>query len=133
MKNAANTHALLDQTVVTDLERRLLAMLEEKDTLICELQQQVKSLAHQVDWFTRQIFGQKSEKRDMADNPYQTTIADVIKDLPELPKTTVDDKKTFTVTRGKAKKNALEGSPEDSGIRLTPAYPLKKSHYPRPN
>ena len=65
MKNAANTHALLDQTVVTDLERRLLAMLEEKDAIIRELQQQVKSLAHQVDWFTRQIFGQKSERRDI--------------------------------------------------------------------
>jgi transposase len=126
MKNAANIHALLDQTVVTDLERRLLAMLEEKDTLICELQQQVKSLAHQVDWFTRQIFGQKSEKRDMADNPYQTTIADVLKDLPELPKTTNDDKKTFTVTRGKAKKNPLEGSPEDSGIRFDPSVPVEE-------
>lgn len=124
MKNAANKPS--NQTVTTDLERRLLVMLEEKNAVIGELQQQVKSLAQQVDWFTRQVFGQKSEKRDMTDNPYQTTIADVLKTLPELPKAKEEEKQTFTVTRGKAKKNTLEGSPEDSGIRFDPSVPVEE-------
>ena len=101
-------------------------MLEEKNAVIGELQQQVKSFAQQVDWFTRQVFGQKSEKRDMTDNPYQTTIADVLKTLPELPKAKEEEKQTFTVTRGKAKKNTLEGSPDDSGIRFDPSVPVEE-------
>ena len=124
MKNAANKPS--NQTVTTDLERRLLVMLEEKNAVIGELQQQVKSFAQQVDWFTRQVFGQKSEKRDMTDNPYQTTIADVLKTLPELPKAKEEEKQTFTVTRGKAKKNTLEGSPDDSGIRFDPSVPVEE-------
>jgi transposase len=31
------------------------------------------------------MFGEKHEKHNMEDNPYQTTIADILNPLPELP------------------------------------------------
>jgi transposase len=45
-----------------------------------ELRQQNAALQHQLDWFRRQIFGQKSEKR-LFDNPLQMSLGD----LPLLP------------------------------------------------
>jgi hypothetical protein len=48
-------------------------------------------LEQQLSWFKRQIFGEKSEKRDMTDNPYQQTIADLLKELPDAPKSSDDE------------------------------------------
>jgi transposase len=61
----------------------------------------------------------------MEDNPYQTTIADILNPLPELPGK--DEKKqTVTYQRGTAKKNALDGSPNDSGLRFSPDIPVEE-------
>ncbi|MFT5084559.1 MAG: transposase [Lentisphaeria bacterium] len=60
-------------------------MEENKDKTIKTLQEQLKDIQHQLDWFKRQMFGEKSEKHNMEDNPYQTTIADILNPLPELP------------------------------------------------
>ena len=57
----------------------------KKDREIASLQSQLKNLQHQLDWYKRQVFGEKSEKRNMDDNPYQTTIADILSPLPQLP------------------------------------------------
>jgi predicted RNase H-like nuclease (RuvC/YqgF family) len=54
--------------------------------IIAEQDEKIQSLEQQLSWFKRQIFGEKSEKRDMTDNPYQQTIADLLKDLPDAPK-----------------------------------------------
>ena len=45
----------------------------EMDQLRVTIEQQnehIQTLQHQLEWFKRQLFGEKSEKRDMADNPY---------------------------------------------------------------
>ncbi len=91
-----------------------------------DLQVKVKSLEQQLVWFKRQLFGEKSEKFDMTDNPYQVTIADVLSNLPELPKTENDDKQTISYQRGKAKKNNLEGTPDDSGLRFDESVPVEE-------
>jgi len=91
-----------------------------------DLQLKVKSLEQQLVWFKRQLFGEKSEKFDMTDNPHQVTIADVLNDLPELPKTEDDDKQTVSYQRGKAKKDKLEGTPDDSGLRFDESVPVEE-------
>jgi transposase len=91
-----------------------------------DLQLKVKSLEQQLVWFKRQLFGEKSEKFDMTDNPYQVTIADVLNDLPELPTTAHEEKQTISYQRGKAKKNHLEGSPDDSGLRFDESVTVKE-------
>ncbi len=62
----------------------------------------------------------------MTDNPYQYTIADLLKDLPEPVNTVAAEKETVTYQRGKAKKNGLEGSPDDSGLRFDDSVPVKE-------
>lgn len=99
---------------------------EDKDKIIKKLQEQLKDLQHQLDWFKRQMFGQKSEKRNMEDNPYQMTIADILNSLPELPETEEEKKQTITYQRGTAKKRALDGSPNDSGLRFSPDVPVEE-------
>jgi transposase len=97
-----------------------------QDELVVSLQEKVQSLEQQLNWFKRQLFGEKSEKFDMTDNPYQQTIADVLGQLPELPDKPNAEKETITYQRGKAKKNALEGSPEDSGLRFDDSVPVEE-------
>lgn len=99
------------------------ALLEKT---IIEKNEEIGHLKHQVAWFKRQLFGEKSEKRDMTDTPYQQTIVDLLKELPEIPKAPEDDKQTITFQRGKAKKNGLEGSPDDSGLRFDEGVPVEE-------
>jgi predicted RNase H-like nuclease (RuvC/YqgF family) len=110
-KNTAKNNELLD------------AQLRE---IITEQAEKIQSLEQQLNWFKRQIFGEKSEKRDMTDNPYQQTIADLLKELPDTPKSSDDEKQTVTYQRGKAKKNNLDGTPDDSGLRFDEQVPVEE-------
>lgn len=98
---------------------KLRAVVEQKD-------ERIQALEHQLNWFKRQLFGEKSEKRDMTDNPYQQTIADLLKELPESPRDPKEDKQTISYQRGKAKKNALDGTPDDSGLRFDDSVPVEE-------
>ncbi len=86
----------------------------------------IQSLEQQINWFKRQIFGEKSEKFDMTDNPYQHTIADILDELPGVPVNPLEEKQTISYQRGKAKKNALEGTPDDSGLRFDEDVPVEE-------
>lgn len=101
------------------LNDQLRAVVEEKD-------EKIQALEHQLNWFKRQLFGEKSEKRDMTDNPHQQTIADLLKELPEVPERPEEDKQTISYQRGKAKKNALDGTPDDSGLRFDDSVPVEE-------
>ena len=100
----------------------------EMDQLRATIEQQnehIQTLQHQLDWFKRQLFGEKSEKRDMADNPYQHTIAELLAELPAVVRVP-EEKQTIHYQRGVAKKNALEGTPEDSGLRFDESVPVEE-------
>ena len=53
---------------------------------ICELRQLIDSLRQQIEWFKRQIFGQKSE-RFIEENPDQMLLDLNIKETEEIPET----------------------------------------------
>lgn len=91
-----------------------------------DLQLKVNRLEQQLRWFKRQLFGEKSEQFDMTDNPHQMTIADVLKDLPELPRLEDEEKQTVSYQRGKAKKDHLDGTPDDSGLRFDESVPVEE-------
>ena len=110
---------------------QLVALLQYKDQQTAALMQQFQSLQQQLDWFKRQLFGQKSEKRNFADNPYQMTIAELLKDVPAVPET-VEQKQTIAYERGKAKKNALDNAQNDSGLRFDDSVPVKEIHVDAP-
>lgn len=56
-----------------------------------DLQRQVQTLAHQLEWFRRQLFGQKSEKRVVSPDPAQMYLGELpIPDTqPDVPGKTV--------------------------------------------
>lgn len=123
--DAKNSVACMDQAASV--------LLAEKDKMIDILKGQpalsekrFESLKQQLEWFKRQIFGEKPENWDMADTLYKTTIADLWKELPEIPEETEELKQTVTYQRGKTKKDVLEGSPEDSGLRFSKDVPVEE-------
>ena len=121
-----------ENTPTVETIQHLLSMVSQQEITNKQLEEKVQTLEHQLAWFKKQLFGQKSERRDYLDHPFQTTIADVLGEaaLPQPP----DDepKKTITYQRGKAKKNALDGSPEDSGLRFDDSVPVEEIHLSAP-
>lgn len=85
------------------------------------LQDQVESLTkdkarleRQVAWFQRQLFGQKSEKREF-DSPLQGTLNDLFDTLLEPPP--AKEEKVDVPAHQRKKKN-YPGTPDDSGLRF---------------
>lgn len=85
---------LLDEIKTLDPKKiqALLSMLEQKEKALQaqenklhSQEEKIHSLQHQLDWFKRQLFGQKSEKKDFTDQPYQTTIAELFGAPPTPP------------------------------------------------
>lgn len=124
MKTPSKSHSeSIDYTALS--VEQLVALLQQKDQQTAALAQQFQSLQQQLDWFKRQLFGQKSEKRNFEDNPYQTTIAELLKDVPAVPEIT-EEKQTISYERGKAKKNALDNAQNDSGLRFDDSVPVEE-------
>ena len=116
IKHSVNTSTNTHAEVLVDTLRITVGQQQEK----------IQSLEQQLNWFKRQLFGQKSEKRSVENNPYQQTIAELLQDLPAAPQSLDSEKQTISYQRGKAKKNALEGSPDDSGLRFDDTVPVEE-------
>lgn len=85
------------------------------------LQQENRSLRQQLDWFKRQLFGSKSEKR-LIENPDQLTLADILG--PDAPAAPPPDTEAITYTRRKGKQRAAD-CVTDSGLRFDPDVPIE--------
>ena len=109
----------------------MVSMLQKKDKQLQDQEEKIHSLQHQLDWFKRQLFGQKSEKRDFSDHPYQMTIAALFDD-PDKSKAPQEEKQTVTYERGKAKKKPLEGSPDGAQLRFDETVPVEEIHVKTP-
>ncbi len=129
----AETLQTITPALDSDQQNTVLALFEnmaqkqqEQEQSLSKKDQQIASLTRQLAWFKRQLFGEKSEKRDVEDNPYQHTIAELFKDLPPTPERREEEKQTVSYQRGKYPKNALAGSPQDSGLRFSEDVPVKE-------
>ena len=96
---------------------------EELLVSVTDLARKLKQSEHQLDWFKRQLFGQKSEKRFM-DNPNQLGFGmEGFEDMPEQednrPETTV------SYTRKKGPKRRPDDCVTDCGLRFDPSVPVK--------
>jgi transposase len=86
-----------------------------------ELQQQKAELAVQVEWFKRQLFGEKSERRLPASPSEQLHLGEMLEDeRPPAPKETVKE-----YERRRRPKEPWEGSPGDSGLRFDESVPVQ--------
>ena len=102
--------------------------LDQAVALLSEQQQTIAQLQHQLDWFKRQLFGPKSERR-LVENPDQLPLGfgDSQAAKPKEP-----DLQTITYQRGKGKKHRAEDCVSDSGLRFGPDVPIETIELPVP-
>ena len=91
------------------------------------LQSENADLKKQLDWFKRQLFGPKSEKR-VEPNPYQLSLGEAF--APSVPATDDREKETITYERGKGPKVRPEDCVSDTGLRFDSTVPMKTIQLP---
>jgi transposase len=97
-----------------------------------ELRQQNAELTRQVEWFKRQLFGRKSERRLREPDAQQLPLAGLLPaeaapaDAPPPPTETV---KAY---QRRPRFAALEATPEESGLRFDGSVPVEVIEVPNP-
>ena len=94
------------------------AQLREENAF---LREQVQLLKSRIEWFEKQLFGQKSEKRPV-DNPHQGLLA--LGDSP-APVEPEGEQITITYQRGTAKKQRPDDCVNDAGLRFSADVPVE--------
>lgn len=96
------------------------------------LKSKLQEAQTQLAWFKKQIFGQKSEQRKyLSSSSQQMCLGEVFESNSEvLP---VEAVTIQSYARGKAKKQELPGTPEDSGLRFVEGeVPIEEVKLPCP-
>lgn len=88
------------------------------------LTEKAEKLERRLEWFQKQIFGKKSEKREFISDPNQLHFGEFLENETEVREFPKQEIKSYS--RGKAPKKTLEGSPEDSGLRFGSDVPVKE-------
>ena len=79
------------------------------------LKERNQQLSRHLEWFQRQMFGEKSERRILANSPDQLTLGECFKDRSKLP---APEETIKSYQRKKRRKEPLPGTPDDSGQRF---------------
>ena len=87
------------------------------------------ALKRQLDWFRKQVFGEKSERRHVDDNPDQLPLEGLLGERVEAPPV---EAQTITYQRGKAKKQRSDACVTDSGLRFDDTVPVEVINVPVP-
>jgi len=82
--------------------------------------QEIESLKQQLNWFKRQLFGEKSEKRLTIDNPDQIDLGEIFKAPSDLP-----PPETEKITYERRKKRRPEDCATDEGLRFDGRVPVE--------
>lgn len=94
-----------------------------------DLKQQNQTLQQQIDWFKRQLFGSKSEKR-LHVPAEQMDIADLLS-MPSVENAPAEKKVRVSYLRGKRKQRD-EDCATDKGLRFDDSVPVKTIHIKAP-
>ena len=106
----ASRPAKSSREIDDDVAARFAALKAEND-----------ALRRQLDWFHRQLFGRKSEKR-LIENPNQLGLAEVLDEVPgDTPAPATED---ITYTRRKGKQRG-DDCVTDAGLRFDDRVPLE--------
>ncbi|KEQ11544.1 transposase [Endozoicomonas numazuensis] len=89
--------------------------------------QKIESLEQQLNWFKRQLFGEKSEKRLTIDNPDQINLGEIFKAPSDLP-----PPETEIITYERRKKQRPEDCVTDEGLRFDDRVPVEVTELPAP-
>ncbi len=99
------------QARYADLVEQNIALKSERD-----------ALKRQLAWFQKQVFGEKSERRLVEEDPDQLVLKGLLGDVvvPEP-----EEKQTITYERGKARKDRGSDCVTDSGLRFDDSVPVE--------
>lgn len=114
--------ALKPSKIVEQKDAAYQSLLEKIDQLTKQLQaqqEQNSELKHQLDWFKRQLFGEKSEKR-LIDAPGQ---GDLLAGEAKPPLSA--ERETITYQRRKGKKRRDDDCVTDAGLRFDDSVPVE--------
>ncbi|UYM14924.1 IS66 family transposase [Endozoicomonas euniceicola] len=89
--------------------------------------QELSSARQQLNWFKRQVFGEKSEKRLTIDNPDQIDLGEIFA-KPE----TSPPPETETITYERRKKQRTDDCVTDEGLRFDERVPVEVTELPAP-
>ena len=89
--------------------------------VIQSLQQEIAALKQQLDWFKRQLFGRKSEKR-LIEHPDQFDFGALLGAPPAAEASVPTEKITYTRRKPKQRK---EDDVTDAGLRFGPDVPIE--------
>lgn len=106
----------LDTLPSPEEHRKTLRKLAQKD-------EKIRALERQLQWYEKQIFGSKSERR-VIDPPQQTHFHDALGEPPQTP----PEPESLTITyerRVGASKQRSESDVNDSGLRFTADVPVQ--------
>jgi transposase len=101
--------------------------LKDREKVVA-LERKVESLEQQLDWFKRQLFGRKSEKRFIEDRPEQPLLDGLVTQVSESAKAGVATE-TITYTR---RKTRSEDDVTDAGLRFDESVPVETIRCPAP-
>ena len=109
---------------IAELERenaRLSSALEQSNSTLSELQSDFQVLKQQLEWFKRQLFGEKSEKRlDIDPEEQGNLLAALGVQAPPCQ----DEPATRNVSYQRRNK-VRDGAVNDSGLRFDETVPVK--------
>ncbi len=116
-----------DATITRGEFDAMMRLLESQTQKLDKLEAENAKLRKQVDWFRRQMFGSKSEKRPV-DNPYQMHLGEGF-EVPEHAEDT-RPKKKVSYERGVGPKVRPEDCVTDTGLRFDDSVPQKTIRLP---
>ena len=117
---------LMSSAITSEPKHKLTASDELIDVVKAQ-SEEIAELKRQLDWFKRQLFGSKSEKR-VEPNPYQMSLGEEYVAPADVPDTR--PKETITYERGKGPKVRPEDCVTDSGLRFDASVPVKTIRLP---
>jgi len=104
------------------------AMLDAKAALEKaneQLTERNDELQHQLDWFKRQLFGEKSERRLTLDESRQLSLGESLEAIEPLPA-------EETEVKGHARRKRLSGPGDSTKLRFDPSLPVREEDVPCP-
>jgi transposase len=107
---------------VTDFTAKNTTSTEADPAAVIQaLQAEVATLKEQLDWFKRQLFGRKSEKR-IIENPDQLDLGALLGEAPALSEPEPTEEITY---RRRKRKQRNANDVTDTGLRFGPDVPIE--------
>ena len=82
----------------------------------------IEALERRIEWFEKQLFGAKSERRHADENLHQMPLSGLVGEKTQLLPV---EKESITYERGKAKKQRSDDCVTDTGLRFNDEVPVE--------